>query len=348
MSYRELTVATVNIAGGMRAGDAKSDKFKLIAETLREYNPDIISLQEVIRVPEAGRDDLKGLRDEMKGEWYSFFFPHLDSHNHSHPQKWTSPIFIDYYSKDQRIYQGTGVLVRNKKNSKDSSSILALNLWDDRKTGEHEVAGVTIPYPPTIFCGGRDTEQRTLMMIRVQIYGINTLFCCTHLSSLKEEDSLAPHGEIQEKDGTKKIRKPTPASIQLREKQTKWIIGYIKSYQKELGRSEPLILAGDFNCEPDAKELKALRELGLVHGHLGNTGDWKNEKGWTEAPAAPYTHRNRFHSKEARRILIDHIFFTQAHFSIKEAYVIDFDQKGIPIKEVSDHNPVIVRLSVKG
>jgi exonuclease III len=45
--------------------------------------------------------------------------------------------------------------------------------------------------------------------------------------------------------------------------------------------------------------------------------------------------------------LIDHIFFTREYFSVKEAYVVDLDQKGIPVEAVSDHNPVIVKLSFK-
>ena len=103
------------------------------------------------------------------------------------------------------------------------------------------------------------------------------------------------------------------------------------------------LLAGDFNCEPDSRELEPLRELGLVHGHLGLSENWKSQAGWNQTPTPPYSHRKRFHSRKKRRILIDHIFFTREHFSIKEAYVVDLDQRGIPA--VSDHNPVIVKLS---
>jgi endonuclease/exonuclease/phosphatase family metal-dependent hydrolase len=342
MSDNGITVATVNIAGGMRAGEANPDKFKLLAASLAEYTPDIIGLQEVIRVPEAEHDDLKRIKNELGGDWYSFFSPHLDSYIDSHPRKWTSSIFEEYYLSGQRIYQGTGILIKNEKISENESPIAIVNLWDSKRSGEAENVGKIMPYPNTVYCGNRDTEPRSLMMVRVKIQGKYLLFCCTQLSTLTEEDN-----EIKKAEDTIKVRKPTFNSVRRREKQVRWIVEYLKSYQDELGVVEPIILVGDFNCEPSSRELKSFQEIDLVHAHQGLPDNWVNLKGWMKAPNPPFTHRVRVHFKEDRRILIDHIYVSSKDFSIKEANIIDLNniENAGTHGKVSDHNPVIVKLS---
>ena len=75
MSGHEITIATVNIAGARRMDDTNPGKFRLMANELAVYNPDIIGLQEVIRVPEAGRDDLQSIRDRTwRGDGSPFSF----------------------------------------------------------------------------------------------------------------------------------------------------------------------------------------------------------------------------------------------------------------------------------
>jgi len=201
-----------------------------------------------------------------------------------------------------------------------------------------------LPHPNLIYSGNRDTEPRSLMVTRINKRGRNLFFCCTQLSTLTEEDK-----DIKINDNIIKIRKPTFYSIRMREKQIKVIVEYIRSYQKKLGLVEPIIIIGDFNCEPDAKELKSLKKIDISHAHLGSPDDWINSAGWTEAPDPPYTHRERFHHNKDRRILIDHIFVSSNYFSIKKAYIIDLDnieKNNNTSGVISDHNPVIVQLSL--
>jgi exonuclease III len=147
MDKKELVVGTANIAGAMRGGkDANRDKFKILANQLAKYNPDIIGFQEIIRIPAAGRDDLKSIQTELGGDWFSFFFPQLDSHIHSHPRKWETDIFIEYHSLGQRIYQGTGILVKKKKNGENKSRISINNFHNNKQSNNNESDGEIIPW----------------------------------------------------------------------------------------------------------------------------------------------------------------------------------------------------------
>jgi endonuclease/exonuclease/phosphatase family metal-dependent hydrolase len=332
MPETEIVVASANIAGAMRAGKAHPQKFQLLASGLAKHNPDIIGFQEVIRVPGAARDDLRSIQNSLPGPWVPDFFPHLDSHVQSHPGKWASPIFRGYFSSGRRILQGTGVLV------KVSHSLL--NVWGGKldSSSQGRTVGQFMPIPDTIYCGNRDTEPRSLLMTRVKISDKTVLFCCTQLSTLKEED--------QKKNG-KNVRIPTPRAIARREEQVRWIVEYLKSYQKELGEIEPIILVGDFNCEPDANEFQPLYNFGFAHAHLGSPADWPLPSGWSACPTPPHTHRERFHADTTRKILIDHVFVKQA--SVKEAYIVDLEPIEInsgTAGTISDHHPVVVKLSL--
>lgn len=338
----EIVVASANIAGGMRAGKGHPHKFRLLADALAKHQPDIIGLQEVVRVPDAGRDDLQKMQDKLPGQWVADFFPHLDSYMQPHPKKWSSKIFADHFSKGQRILQGNGVLVRKAHP--------ILNLWSgiEGTSSDGRTVGRIMPVPSMIYCGNRDTEAYSLLMTRLMIRDKTILFCCTHLSTLKEEDQ-DPQG------GKEKIRKPTAGAIARRREQARWIVEYLESYQEELGQKEPIVFVGDFNCEPNASELRPLGWLGLRHAHLGQADRWIERTGWDPHPGRdgsdpppppPHTHRERWVPSTERKILIDHVFVSE-NLKVTNAIILDLDfeeEKSGIRGTISDHHPVVITL----
>lgn len=342
----EIVVASANIAGGMRAGNAHPDKFRLLAEALTDQEfgvPDVVGLQEVIQVPEAGRDDLQEVQKELPGKWVPYFFPHLDSYEQPHPRKWSSQIFNAYFAAGQRILQGTGVLVR--------ASHTILSLWSGmaRASNEGSSVGRVMPIPDMIYCGNRDTEAYSLLMTRLKIGDRNLLFCCTHLSTLTRED---PRRRARRPTtAARKTREATPSAIARRRAQAEWIVNYLEGYEAELKETEAIVLVGDFNCEPDAAELEGLADgdrLDLKHAHLGVPDEWGEQSGWTQCPRLPHTHRDNYHPTGEKRLLIDHVFVSQ-DLKVTGAIIVELDsleEKSGKPGRISDHHPVVVRLLV--
>jgi len=324
----EIKVATANIAGAAREEKANPCKYEMLGKILSEA--DIIGLQEVVKVEDAignfVRDDIEELQKNGLSDYHHYFFPHLDSTQQSHPDKWKgkkgkkSAFSSDYYEK-YRVQQGTAVLVK--------SSYDICDLWDDKRQGQHYVVGQIIPWyleKPTFYKGDRDTEPRSLLLARIQLEEERfVLFCCTQLTTLTEE-----------KKGDERV--PTCAAVRIRTKQINWIVDYIKDYQdayqqrhQESCQKEPIILVGDFNAESIAGELGGLQTcLGLKLVELRPSQD------------VSYTHRNY-------NILIDLIYATRETID-GSACIIDLEEleKTLPDKRrISDHNAVIAKLSLR-
>ena len=313
-----IRVATANIAGGAREENTNLSKYEFIGDLLSGV--DIIGVQEVIRVSEVGnariiRDDIKELCNSSGLlNYHHYFFPYLDSTQQSHPKKWSSKIFDLYYDKGYQILEGTGILVKQQH--------CVCDFWHNDRAGY--ALGQVIPWysnTPTFYLGDRDTQPRTLLLVRVKIGEKFVLFCCVHLATLKEENIK------RDEEGS---RLATQKAIDIRAKQINWIVEYIKSYQdsyqQESGVREPIILVGDFNSEPMSSELNGLNRLNLelVPFDIKDIG---------------YTHRKY-------KIIIDLIYATRKNIDGK-AHIINLQELELSENErISDHNPVIAELEL--
>ena len=315
----QIRVATVNIAGGARGERADPQKFELLATVLNGV--DLIGLQEVIRVTASSADDV--IRDDIAmltaapglSGYQHFFFPQLDSFNDPDPRKWSSPVFNEYYDRGDRIQTGTGIMIAPQH--------AFCHLLQHGLSGHG--SGQIVPWyadPPTFYRGNRDTEPRSLLIARVRMGSRFALFCCTQLATLREENPRANR------------RAPTPNAVNMRKLQTKWIAGYLGDYRisrqtypgEENREPDPIILVGDFNAEPGAKELQPIEQLGLETTDITSDG-------------IQYTHRTH-------KIFID-LIFAPTTVTNKTARIIDLG----PLEDevdlrISDHHPVIAEMDI--
>ncbi len=311
-----IKVATANIAGAAREETADPCKYKMLGSIFSGV--DIIGLQEVLKVvrPDGSvcRDDVKELQNSGLSGYESFFFPHLDSRQHSHPLKWegdgtTKSAFRSYYDQGCHIQQGAAILVKPPH--------CIYDFWRDRPGS---AIGQIIPWycdAPTFYQGNRDTEPRSLLLARIRLKNKFVLFCCTQLTTLKEES---------QKVSGKAPRVPTPNAIAIRTNQINWIVRYIGNYQAARQEKEPIILVGDFNAKPTAQELQPL------------VSNLDLERVFPEGD--PATHRGY-------EIPIDLIFATKATLS-GSARITDLeDWETSPGGRISDHHPVIAEIGFR-
>jgi len=318
-------VATWNSAGGARADRTHPDKYSLIAKVLGGVS--LIGVQEIIRVidPATGdviRDDLATLTSALEPSGYRhFFFPHLDSLRQSHSGKWSSEIFGDYYKDGLQILQGTAVLVSQAHPCGD--------LLQDPKDDQLEHGcGQILPWydhaeGPTFYRGNRDTEPRALVMTRVRIGSRFVVFCCTHLTTLKEEDV-----EVRTEKGVEVKRISTKGARDVRELQARWIADHLQRHQRVREESskleDVLIVVGDFNAERGTDELEPLKKLGLEPVPAEGEVD--------------FTHREHL-------IEIDLVFAPKA--IKKSAEIVNLSElDDWPGQRISDHHPVIAEIEI--
>jgi len=311
-------VATANLAGGAREEEVDPRKYKILGDMLSGV--DIIGLQEVVKVyrPDehsAIRDDIRHLQDDSRlSDYQHYFFPYLDSTQHSHPSKWSSRIFHSYYEKGYYILEGIAVLVQRQH--------CICDFWRNDKSGY--AIGQIIPWysdKATFYLGNRDTQPRSLILTRIKLFDRYILFCCVHLTTLKEEN-IKQHGEDK--------RVATQKAINIRAKQIDWISQYIRSYQearcKMDGIVEPIIILGDFNAEPTASELDGLKDLDLKLVPF-------------ITPSIDYTHRKY-------RILVDMIYAAK-HTINGNTHIINLENlEEYSGMRLSDHYPVIADLEL--
>lgn len=313
-----IQVATANLAGAAREEEASLHKYKILGEILSGV--DIVGLQEVVKVYEPGehrviRDDVRHLQSDSRlSDYECYFYPHLDSTQQSHPDKWDSRIFHSYYEKGYQVMEGTAVLVDRQH--------CICDFWRDNRSGY--AIGQVIPWysdKPTFYLGNRDTQPRSLLLTRVRLAEKSILFCCVHLTTLREEN-VRQHGTDK--------RVATQRAIDIRTKQIEWVVQYIRSYheaRRNMGKiAEPVVLVGDFNAEPTARELDGLKELDLELLPL-------------TPPSICYTHRKY-------RIWVDLIYVAKRAI-VGSARIIDLENLEEPSgKRLSDHNPVIAELDL--
>jgi endonuclease/exonuclease/phosphatase family metal-dependent hydrolase len=323
----ELRVMTLNAGGARRARRHQIVPDRIAADLYRLLStigsadsigwPTIIAVQESHQVWQGQNTPLETccvLAQRLGPSYRSYFSPYLDSSSHVHPNKWEQPLFKGF----DRVKQGNAVITNMtcgawpwglpqkgypgyKKNAPISTQISSATLYST---------------------GDRNTEPRNLMVMPLtRGQGEETLlyFMATHLTTLRGEVRHANRDVVSKKASNSRLAQ----------------IHEILRVTTELREAEhfhnktqtPIILAGDFNTEPDSPELRALEQ---TFSRLSPRWYGKSKK-------VVYTHSDY-------KILVDHIFYNDPNNLLTpvDCRVLTPEQ----VDNTTDHLPMIAKFRI--
>ena len=308
-----LQVVSFNIGGARSMRPAPHDHEKLAVDaysTLRQVitpsQPTIIALQEsgVAMLDERSRNVGRKMARLLGADYKEAFAPEVTMCDHPHPNLWDRPAY------------------RNMSNAAEGNAIitnLSLEGWpwgsypayDDCYAVGAWARHTAISRATLYSSGNRDTQPRNLMAACLNYRGIPFYFLNTHLGLLIGEDRLDA--------GYERSR----AASQIRQAQVSEILSVIDEL-KQADRyhekpEKPIVLAGDFNAQPDSPEMEMLQR----HFRL----------------LAPENSYSELWTHSAHRILIDHILL---HDPAEQFEVISCHiQSKIPFDDLTDHRPTV-------
>ncbi len=211
---------TYNIGGGRKDFGSELD---LIAEIVNQTKPDILVLQEVIRIQQYDGTWSSSLEDIIENFPYapasSYYAPSLTLREHLYPSKNTMvhSLFQDHLDWQQ----GNAIVSR----------------WPFHRLGERHLPGSprTIPiFRPKAYMGNRDTEPRNAIIGRIGCEPIFPIIVGLHLTTLVNE-----RGRRMEPDKREE-------AVLMREMQAKQVINLLKTNALEKG--EVVFVMGDINA----------------------------------------------------------------------------------------------------
>jgi len=267
-----------------------------LVQLLRKYNPDVVTLQEIIRYGDSNEEPQEIL-DQIHG--YSYYpFTLIDTYDMSATEKWRKSIDKGKWKKESYFAQGNGFLFNDK-----FPTFPVWSLSDGRhyRKDRHYVEKVTLQLG--LYFGNRDTEPRAALVSHfilrpdvtkeedldkmiLDVFVINL-----HLTTLKGEREGIP-----KKDGEgSKIRLNQLEAIlhgivsQYNTwRQAKYQRYEMKSEEKDydedegitINRYSPLwILAGDFNFTPESVEYETIIRSNFIDCHKDHRGTGTKAKG---------------------------------------------------------------------
>ncbi len=308
-----LQVVTFNIGGarGMRPAPhdhhkLASDTFTTLKQVINPRQPTIIALQESGQAVHRDRcRDVGWKLAQLLGESYlSAFAPEVSMCAHPHPNLWDRPAY-----RDMRAAAEGNAIVTN----------LPLEAWS---WGSYPDAGdchgakawarqTTISRATLYSSGNRDTQPRNLMVASLRYRGVPLYFLNTHLGVLIGEDRRDMNYERSR------------TASQMRQAQVSEILHVIDELKAADRLNEAperaILLAGDFNAQPDAPEMEALqRRFRLLAPE--------------NQPSQQWTH-------DQHRILIDHILLHDpaGQFAVISCHI----QSTLPFDDLTDHRPLV-------
>jgi len=318
MNPIEFMVMTINVGGAKQVRNQQLN-LKEFASTIVQrmppsVKPDITAVQESHQVWHEKNLCLEKSEELSKilgNSYRSYFSPYLDSDHHAHHKKWKRPMYKGFL----RVKQGNAIIT-----NKDTAQWP----WDfppESYPGYNKCAPLStqISRAALFSTGDRNTEPRSLMVVPLSVGGISLYFIATHLATLKGED---------------RHNNRTPQSVKasdVRLAQVHEILKIVDNLRKaecEKGTNHrPIILAGDFNAQPDSPEINALEQT-----FVRLTPRWYNR-----SYSSVWTHAGH-------KICIDHIFYNDPRTILTptDCFVLPPH----PLTEVLDHLPVVATFEI--
>lgn len=308
-----LQVVSFNIGGARSMRPAPHDHEKLavdaysaLRQVITPSQPTIIALQEsgVAMLGDQRRNAGATMARLLGADYKDSFAPEVSMCEHPHPNLWDRPAY------------------RNMSNAAEGNAIITNLPLGDWSWGSYPAyddcyalgawARHTAISRATLYSSGnRDTQPRNLMAASLMYRGIPFYFLNTHLGLLIGEDRRDP--------GYERSR----AASQIRQAQVSeilYVIDELKRADRDNERPErPILLAGDFNAQPDSPEMEMLQR----HFRL----------------LRPENKRGELWTHNTHRILIDHILL---HDPAEQFEVISCHiQSKIPFDDLTDHRPTV-------
>ena len=308
-----LQVVSFNIGGARSMRPAPHDHEKLAVDaysTLRQVitpsQPTLVALQEtgIAMYNGHSRNVGRKMAQLLGADYQDSFAPEVSMCDHPHPNLWDRPA----YRNMSGAAEGNAVITNLPPKEWSWGSYPD---FDDCYTAGSWTRHTTISRATLYSSGNRDTQPRNVMVASLNYRGLPFYFLNTHLGVLIGEDRS---------DAT--YERSRTAS-QIRQAQVNEILHVIDELNRADQYNEmperPIVLAGDFNAQPDSLEMEMLqRRFRLLRPENKSSELW--------------THKSH-------RILIDHILL---HDPAEQLEVISCHiQSKIPFDDLTDHRPTV-------
>ncbi len=308
-----LQVVSFNIGGARSLRPAPHDHEQLAQDTvtslrqvINRRQPTIIALQESgsARYKGSRRDVGRAMAKLLGSTYIAAFAPEVTMREHPHPNLWDRPAY------------------RNMTAAAEGNAIITNLPAEQWSWGSYPMPAGCLPASAwmrsasisraTLYSSGnRDTQPRNLMVASLKYRGMPIYLLNTHLGLLIGEDRLDAAFERSR------------AASQMRQRQVKeilYVIDELKAADRANDAPErPILLAGDFNAQPNAPEMQMLQR----HFRLLQPENTREEL-WT-------------HTRH--RVLIDHILLHDPadSFEVISCHI----QSKIPFDDLTDHRPLL-------
>ena len=305
-----LQVVTFNIGGarGMRPAPhdhhrLASDTFATLKQVINPRQPTIIALQETGRAihRERCRDVGKRLARLLGEQYMASFAPEVTMCQHPHPNLWDRPAYRDM----REAAEGNGIVTNLSAESWSWGSFPAGCHGKETWARHTNISRATL-----YSSGSRDTQPRNLMVASLRYRGMPLYFLNTHLGVLLGEDRRDMEFELSR------------AASQMRQGQVADILNVVDELKAADRANEAperaILLAGDFNAQPDSPEMEALqRQFRLL---------------------SPENMRSELWTHDQYRILIDHVLLHDpaGHMNVISCHI----QSKLPFDDLTDHRPL--------
>ena len=308
-----LQVVSFNIGGARGMRPAPHDHEKLAVDTystlqqvINPRQPTLIGLQEsgVAMLNGNSKNVGRKMARLLGSDYIDSFAPEVNMCDHPHPNLWDRPAYRNMTGAAEGNAVVTNLPIKDWSwgSYPDYDDCIMSGAW-----ARH----TTISRATLYSSGNRDTQPRNMMVTSLNYRGIPFYFLNTHLGVLIGEDRRDMSYERSR------------TASQIRQAQVSEILNVIdelkRADQDNDGPERPIVLAGDFNAQPEAPEMEMLqRHFRLL------TPENKSSEQWTH---------------NSHRILIDHVLL---HDPAQQFEVISCHiQSKIPFDDLTDHRPTV-------
>ncbi len=308
-----LQVLSFNIGGARGMRPAPHDHEKLAVDTystlqqvINPRQPTLVALQEsgVAICNGASRNVGRKMAQLLGTEYVDSFAPEVTMCDHPHPNLWDRPA----YRSMTGAAEGNAIVTNLPTEDWPWGSYPD---YDDCAMSGAWVRHTTISRASLYSTGNRDSQPRNLMVASLNYRGVPFYFLNTHLGVLIGEDRM--DYDFERSRTASQMRQAQVSEIMN-------VIDELKRADMDNERPErPILLAGDFNAQPEAPEMEMLqRHFRLLTPENAGSEQWTHQR---------------------HRVLIDHVLL---HDPAEEFEVISCHiQSKIPFDDLTDHRPTV-------